>query len=60
MLTTMKPCPPHLWGHAPTVGYFHCGKCGEQINYDDPRYDAMLKERMTHPSTPVVEEGAIQ
>jgi hypothetical protein len=55
MLTTMKPCPPHLWGHAPTVGYFHCGKCDEQVNYDDPRYDAMLKERMTHPSTPVVE-----
>jgi hypothetical protein len=44
-ITIAQPCPPHEWGHAPTVGYFECFKCRERINYDDPRYDAMLKDR---------------
>jgi hypothetical protein len=36
-------CPPHQWAHAPTVGYFLCGKCGERIEHTDPRYDQMLR-----------------
>lgn len=37
-LTLVQPCPPHEWGHAPTVGYFHCGKCQRTVMFDDPEY----------------------
>lgn len=40
----VQPCPPHAWGHAPTVGYFHCQKCNQRIEYNDPRYTQMLAE----------------
>jgi len=38
-----KPCKPyeHQWCHAPTVCYFRCDRCGERVEYADPRYEAL-------------------
>lgn len=44
-MLVLKPCPPHSWAHAPTVGYFSCMNCRERVNYDDPRYAEILAER---------------
>jgi hypothetical protein len=44
MMYLQTPCPPHEWSHASTVGYFRCGRCGEQINFDDPRYAELLAQ----------------
>lgn len=43
-ITMIQPCPPHAWAHAPTVGYFHCHKCNQRIEHNDPRYAVMLAE----------------
>lgn len=37
-MTFIKPCSPHSWAHAPTVGYYACINCRETVMYDDPRY----------------------
>lgn len=39
----VQVCPPHQWAHSPTVGCFTCMRCPERVNYDDPRYDELLK-----------------
>jgi hypothetical protein len=44
-ISIVQPCPPHLWSHAPTVGYFECVNCRERVNHDDPRYAELLAER---------------
>lgn len=51
----LSACPPHSWAHAPTVGYFRCGKCGERIEHDDPRYADMIRAR-TLPPSPVQDD----
>jgi hypothetical protein len=43
-VTLVPPCPPHVWAHAPTCGYFTCMNCREHVNYDDPRYAELLGE----------------
>ena len=44
-VTFVQPCPPHEWAHAPTVGYFACGKCRARVDHSDPEYNQMLLER---------------
>ncbi len=41
----VEPCPPHQWGHAPTVGYFRCSKCDKHVWHNNPEYSTLLAER---------------
>ncbi|MES2903232.1 MAG: hypothetical protein V4696_03520 [Pseudomonadota bacterium] len=44
-ITFVQPCPPHQWGHAPTVGYFTCFKCDARVDHSDPQYAGLMAER---------------
>lgn len=60
MITIISPCPPHEWGHAPTVGYFVCAKCREQVEHSDPQYSVLLeKAAQISNGTPLVTTRAI-
>jgi hypothetical protein len=58
MMTILQPCPPHQWSHAPTVGYYMCGKCRERRDWKHPKY-AEAEAEYRQPATLGVDVEAL-